>query len=109
MSIFSGRFPHEAFRLIAVLVRKSLHFDDPDAAEEESEDVGLSGVRAIATPADLSLTLLSIMSFWDIFTDNALPTDILTEMLVGLEQLLGTSLEANFRTIDYRRVVLELV
>lgn len=102
MWVFWSRFPDEAFSLLTVVVRRTLHLDDPSAEEEEQQEIGPVGVRAAARAEDIELSLLVLAAFWELAREKV---DGIEEGLAGLEQLTGHPCEASAET--FPNIVLE--
>jgi len=111
MWFFWGRFPQDAFALLAVLVRRALRLDEESTAEEELPEIGLCGVRSSVAAPEVNLAILCIMVFWLVAREKAEAGEFLAEALVGLESVLGSPLpedEQPQSPDDFARLTLDL-
>jgi len=110
--VFLGRFPHEAFSLMAGLVRRTLRMAGGAPAEEELPDLGPIGVDAGVRPDDLGVTLICIVNFWAALRERSQhDAAVAVEALSGLEALLGRRFEGQEapRSVDdFARLTLEV-
>lgn len=91
--VYWERFPHEAFTMITVLIRRALHLDEEAAAEEELPDIGAIGVHPATRSPDVTVAVICTVVFWANLRDRLeADTSLAEEALSGLEQLVGRPL-----------------
>lgn len=87
--VFWGRFPENAFALIATMVRHVLRLSEV-SSQDELPDVGAIGVNTGVSTSELEVALQCIVLFWDVVRHKVREdSGTAVQALEGLVDLLG--------------------
>uniref|UniRef100_A0A7S1LR03 Nuclear pore complex protein n=1 Tax=Alexandrium catenella TaxID=2925 RepID=A0A7S1LR03_ALECA len=112
MAVYWSCFPHEAFMMITVFIRRALHLDDETASEEVLPDIGATGVHGAASSTDITVAVICVTVFWDALRATVeADGNVAVEGFLGLETVLGRPLgiETPRTSDDVARIALDLV